>query len=218
MALVTGPLHSDDASGRFAGSVVFSGWKGRNYCRQLVTPENPKSAKQTGVRVMMKWLAQIWASISAPDQATWDDLAASREISAFNAMVGENLDRWQYNAGPTHTYPANETKGDLDPDSTLIDGVILATTGHEGYADGGATPDSFDAVCAIGVVLFRGSAAPTPLSWAKAIQIIPVTPGDAWTFTDSPLDAGTYHYKIAYFGDDGCISTLSAADNQAVVT
>jgi len=197
---------------------VFAGWKGRNYCRQLVTPENPKSAKQTGVRVMMKWLAQIWASISAPDQATWDDLADSRNISAFNAMVGENLDRWQYNAGPTQAFPAAAANDDLLPDDVAVDGVILATNGHEGFVDGGATPDSTGAADAIGVVIFRDSATPTPLSWAKAIQMLPVTPGAAWTFTDSPLDAGTYHYKIAYFGDDGCISALSAADNTGVVT
>jgi hypothetical protein len=67
-------------------------------------------------------------------------------------------------------------------------------------------------------MLFRGAAAPTPLNWAQCVQILSVSPGDAWTFTDSPLDAGTYHYKIAYFGNDGVIGALSAADNTAVVT
>lgn len=218
MAAITGPLHSDDASGKFAGSMVFSKWKGRNYCRQLVTPSNPKSALQTGVRSMMKWLSQIWASLGDPAKATWDDLAASANISAFNAMVGHNLARWQSNDGPTQDYPAAEANTSLNPDSVVVDGVILATTGHDGYATGSATPDTTDAMDSIAAVLFRGSAEPTPLNWAQAIQIIAVTPGSEWTFTDSPLDAGTYHYKIAYFSDDGVIGALSAADNTAVVT
>jgi len=218
MALVTGPLHSDDASGKFAGSLVFSKWKGRNYTRQLVTPENPKSARQTGVRSMMKWLAQLWTSISSPDKATWSDLAEAANVSTFNAYVGHNLNRWQANSGPTEAYPAAEAADALDPDSNLTEGVILATVGHEGYSTGSATPDSVDCALGIGVMLFRASAAPTPLNWASCIQIIPITPGVEWTFTDSPLEAATYHYKIAYFSDDGVIGALSAADNEAVVT
>lgn len=218
MASITGPLHSDDASGKFAGSIVYSKWKGRNYARQLVTPSNPKSAAQVGIRVMMKWLSQIWSSLSAPDKATWDTLAEASQVSSFNAMVGNNLARWQANAGPTQAYPAAETNDDLLPDDVGVDGELLSTTGHDGFASGGATPDSTGAADAIAAILFRGAAAPTPLSWATAIQILAVTPGAAWTFTDSPLDAGTYHYKIAYFSDDGAIGALSAADNEAVVT
>ena len=218
MALITGPLHSDDASGKFAGSIVYSKWRGRNYARQLVTPMNPKSAAQTGVRVMMKWLAQIWTSVTAPDKATWDDLATASNIAPFNAFVGHNLSRWQSNSGPTEAYPAALAGTTLDPDETNLDGVILATVGHAGYATGGALPDTTGNSDAIGVMLFRDSAAPTPLNWATCIQILPVTPGAAWTFTDSPLEAATYHYKIAYFSDDGVISALSAADNTAVVT
>jgi len=218
MARVTGPLHSDSASGRFAGSLVFASWKGRPYVRQLVTPENPKSARQTGVRVMMKWLAQLWTSLSAPNKATWETLAESADISTFNAYVGHNLGRWQSNDGPTNEYPAAEAGTSLDPDSTLTEGVALVTVGHEGYATGSATPDSVDCLDAIGVMVFRGESAPSPLDWGSCIQILPVTPGVEWTFTDSPLEAGTYHYKIAYFSADGLIGDLSAADNDAVVT
>lgn len=218
MARITGPLHSDDASGRFAGSLVFAKWKGRNYVRQLVTPANPKSAAQTGVRSMMAWLATWWSSFTTGNKATWDALAASKEISSFNAFVGECLKRWQTNSGPTMEYPAAEANDTLDPDGVMNDGVILNTTGAAGYVDMYAKPDTTEASNAKGVMIFRGDAAPTPFSWAKCIKILEVTPGTQWTYTDSPLDAGTYHYKIAYFGDDGVISVLSAADNTGVVT
>jgi len=53
MAKVTGPLHSDTASGTVAGATVFSRWKGRPYVRQLVTPHNPKSDDQAEARLYM---------------------------------------------------------------------------------------------------------------------------------------------------------------------
>lgn len=53
MAKVWGPLHSDDARGKLADSLVFMGWKGIKSVRQLVTPQNPKSADQGNIRTVM---------------------------------------------------------------------------------------------------------------------------------------------------------------------
>lgn len=50
MAKTTGPLMSMDASGKFAGALVFTKWKGRPVVRQLVTPSNPMSADQVTAR------------------------------------------------------------------------------------------------------------------------------------------------------------------------
>ena len=50
MAKVSGPLFSVDASGGYAGTVVFAKWKGRNYARQLVIPANPRSSGQEQAR------------------------------------------------------------------------------------------------------------------------------------------------------------------------
>lgn len=54
MAKVSGPLMSMDARGKFGGTLVFSGWKGRPTVRQLVTPANPKSLNQVGARNMVR--------------------------------------------------------------------------------------------------------------------------------------------------------------------
>lgn len=167
---------------------------------------------------MMGYLSQLWNSVSAGDKATWDDLADASQISAFNAFVGHNLGRWQTNESPTQAYPAAEANTDLLPDSVGVDGVILASTGYEGYATLTGTPDSTGAADAVAVVILRDSAAPTAFDWAKCIKVMDVTPGAEWSYTDSPLDAATYHYKIAYISDDGAHSVLSAADNTAVVT
>lgn len=94
MAIVNGPLLSLDASGKVAGAIVFSKWKGRPVVRQLVTPSNPKSSAQWGQRSMMRFLGVAWADIDPADQAMWNDLAEAGKYSPFNAFVSYNLNRW----------------------------------------------------------------------------------------------------------------------------
>lgn len=54
MAKVSGPLMSMDARGKFGGTLVFSGWKGRPTVRQLVQPTNPQSQNQQDARNMVR--------------------------------------------------------------------------------------------------------------------------------------------------------------------
>jgi hypothetical protein len=66
MAKVSGPLMSMDARGKFAGALVFSGWKGRPTVRQLVTPANPQTVNQQAARniVRVGGAAQRFANLS----------------------------------------------------------------------------------------------------------------------------------------------------------
>jgi hypothetical protein len=211
MARTTGPLLSLDASGSIGGAMTFSKWKGRNYVRKLVIPDNPKSAKQTGVRAMMSYLAQLWTSVTAPNKATWDTLAATKDISPFNAFVGENLARWQTNKGPTQGYPAAETD---------VPGAVTsnAAVGHAGYAVLSVVLPA--AAARAGIIVYRDSAEITVPNWANAVAVLPASV-DAGTqvYTDSPLVAGTYHYRTAAITDDGVIGTACAdAATNPVVT
>lgn len=72
MAKVTGPLMSMDASGKFAGALVFSKWKGRPTVRQLVIPANPQSTNQTAQRNMVRVLGagQHFAQLTTQKQST----------------------------------------------------------------------------------------------------------------------------------------------------
>jgi hypothetical protein len=71
MAKVSGPLMSMDARGKFGGTIVFSGWKGRPTVRQLVTPSNPQSANQQIARniVRVGGAAQHFANLSTDQGA-----------------------------------------------------------------------------------------------------------------------------------------------------
>ena len=82
MVKLQAPCLSLEASGSLAGALVFSKWKGRPYCRSLVTPANPRSGGQVGMRAMFKFLSQKWDAIAAGPKATWED-RADQLIASF---------------------------------------------------------------------------------------------------------------------------------------
>jgi hypothetical protein len=197
---------SVDASGKFAGSMVFSKWKGRNYVRQLVTPANPKSAKQTGIRCMLGYLAQTWATLGNLAKATWDEIAASRAISAFNAFSSVNLTRWQNGLAPAQANPAAETSTALTVSTQTLtggSGCITLTLAASGTTD------------LAGFIIYRAAAEITVPSWTNAIAVIDASGAGTATYVDSPLDAGTYHYRVAAFNTDGKLGATHA-DGSAV--
>lgn len=114
MALVKGPLFSLDASGSVADAIVFSKWKGRPYVRRHVKPSNPMSGAQVGRRAMFKFIAQIWAGLSPPVRATWQDIADNITASTFNAFIKHNMERWHQFKPPTQEYPAGEVNAGSD--------------------------------------------------------------------------------------------------------
>lgn len=67
MARVSGPLMSVDASGTFAGKLVYAKWKGLQYCRNHVVPANPMTINQVTNRnaVRVCGAAQHWVKHSA---------------------------------------------------------------------------------------------------------------------------------------------------------
>ena len=86
MVKLTGPMFSVTASGKFAKCIVFSIWKGIAYARMLVIPANPQTDSQMSFRAMMTFLSQVWANLTAGNQATWEDPAETNGYSPFNAF------------------------------------------------------------------------------------------------------------------------------------
>ena len=87
MATTTAPLFGLDASGSLAKSIVFSKWKGRTYVRRHAIPSNPKSGLQVGMRSMLKFVTQNYASLSATIKGHWATAAKSSNITALNEQV-----------------------------------------------------------------------------------------------------------------------------------
>ncbi len=194
------------ASGKLGGAIVFSSWKGRPVVRQLVTPSNPKSAKQTARRAMMRFLTQRWAALGSTPQATWDGLAKSTNISPFNAYAGYDQRLWTQFNPPTSSY--------LHATGTASTTAVTTVTGGVGQASLsialGTLNDNW------GVVIFaKLGSAPTGI-FTEVIYVAPglATPALA---VITPLVPGTWHFKARPFSLYGDWGTLGA-DANGVVT
>ena len=90
MSRLTGPLLSLDARQTFAGTIVFSAWKGLNYARLRVDPYNPKSDYQTGIRETLTWGVLYFtkgAYVAAAQKTWWNTYAEGTNMSGFNRFM-----------------------------------------------------------------------------------------------------------------------------------
>lgn len=90
MASLVGPLLSLDASGSIFGTVVYSKWKGINYARLSVTPYNPKSAYQQGIRDTMTWGVLYFTKgsyVAAAQKTWWETYAEGTQMSGINRFM-----------------------------------------------------------------------------------------------------------------------------------
>jgi hypothetical protein len=208
MALVTGPLHSDSASGTLDGSLTYSKWKGRQYVRTCVTPTNPRSAKQRGVRGMFAFLAAAWKAIGGTAQATWATLAAADTVSNFNAYMKANMKSWVAGTGVSEATPAAKSSSANTVASKTATGGTRAITGT-------VTPTA--ATAAWGIAIFAGTSTGT-LSWTDCVAVVPVNGTSAVAFNITGLTAGTYQLTAAVVNTDGVVGTLATALTGIAVT
>jgi hypothetical protein len=206
MALTQGPLLSLGASGKFAGALVYSTWKGRPTVRQLVTPSNPKTVGQVAQRAMFAFLAQNWANLSGADQATWETLAAQTSISPFNAYLQWNLGRWTQYQFPMDTPTAAAGTVPVMGAGTLTGGI-----GQYSLSQVITTANDISGI----VVIQDGSAIVTPL---KTMTVaIEDYQGSPVVRIVTPVEPGTYHVRVAGFTTGGALSAY-IADQTVVVT
>lgn len=194
MAGVSGPLMSFDASGKLANTIVFSKWKGRNYVRQLVTPHNPKSGSQTGMRAMFGFLAGLWASIATGDQSSWDAAAEDGNYSPFNAYMRANQAGWRNFTPPTEALPPAGvgTPAGLTLETATLSGRNIILSGTN--AVGG---DNW------GIAIFRSLTTGPTLDWSNCIAVVPLGDTGVLQYTDGPLLPDQYFYNFKNFTDDG---------------
>lgn len=209
MAGVKGPLFSLDASGSVGDAIVFAKWKGRNYVRRHAIPANPKSVGQISMRVMMKFLTQYWASLSAGEQVTWDDRAAATDISPFNAFVGFNAKRWGRFAFPSKEDPAAETGTPgtiLSPTAVAGSRSILLSVPISVLADNW------------GVVIHSSLTSSFTPSRNTGSQMIQAESTATFTWLHFPLTVGVeVFYRFESFTDDG-VNDLLVGEESATPT
>ena len=208
MVKLLGPCMSLDASGKLAGAIVFSKWKGRNYARQLVKPANPQSGGQVGMRSMFKFLSQVWAGLTAGNKATWETRADDMVVSTFNAFLSYNQKRWRNFTGVTIEDPALAagTIGVLANEaatagvrSILLD--IDVTTLNDNLA----------------IAIFRELTTGFSTAWDNCIAVIPAAAAASFVYVDSPLDPDQYFYNFRALTDEGLMGAEHGEVDDTVV-
>lgn len=94
---LTGPMFSLDARGTIGSAITFSFWKGINYARARVIPNNPKSAEQMAVRDIVSDASIAWkteATVGAVEidtayKTAYNLAAAGMAMSGFNLFIKE---------------------------------------------------------------------------------------------------------------------------------
>lgn len=201
MVKVTAPALSLSASGKLAGSMVFASWKGRPYVRELVIPANPQSGPQTGVRAMMKFLSQQWASLTAEQKADWDTRASATTISPFNAYVAYNMSRWRRFLGPSKLDPATEASTGLTISAITATGAIRQCTVN-------LTPSGATAIW--GYAIFRSPTGTFTGVFSNCVAVVAANGATPVDYVDTPLAAGTYYYSAKVINTDGKFGTESS--------
>lgn len=198
MVRVYGPAMSLDASGTLANTITFTKWKGRNVLRQRVIPANPKTGPQVGMRAMMKFLAQYWATISAANKATWEARAALTNVAPFNAYVSYNMTRWRSFKGPTKVDPAIDTGAAGGAPTTTPTGGIRQIS--LSIADGAPAPGW-------GFIIYASITTGFTPGYDNCIAIVPRTASPT-IYVHAPLEADDYYFHVGGIGVDGLKGAL----------
>lgn len=208
MARMNAPGLGLGASGSIGDAMTYSTWRGRPYLRRKVTPSNPKSATQQSVRAMMKFLAQLWSTLSAPDQSTYSALAAANNVPYFNAYQKVNMKRWSEAKYPSQEYPAAEAG------TPQTAGTHTATGGQRAATLALKTTTAADGW---GYMIHRSTTTGFTPGYTNSAAVVAINGTTDVPYIDHDLDADTYYYKMTPFTIDGLAGTPSAEIN-AVVT
>lgn len=206
MARTTGPLFSMSAQGTVGDALTFQSWKGRNTTRQRPIPANPKTLPQQLAREGMKSLNLLWSVIDQTDRHTWAALAEQRQITAYNAFIGENLNRraaglWPISVpDPVETYPPQS----LDDPSITVQGNTLlmqgSPTDNNGPLEmlhlGLSTESEADSELPSSVILTLQ----TPQNTSFYEFSPPLPPGTYWATISTTWPDGVRTYEISESG------------------
>jgi hypothetical protein len=110
MATVSGPLHSDSASGSVFKQLTFQKSRRGHIVRGYNMPGSLQpfapSASQLALRAQTKAIMQEWAVLTTEQKSTWNALAESRGILACNVFLQENTKRLAADLEITPVWPA----------------------------------------------------------------------------------------------------------------
>jgi hypothetical protein len=162
-------------------------WKTRNTARAKSRTTAPPTPAQLGIRKAIAYANELWHYLTPTERNSYPDRSASTYLK-------HQMERWRDNQPPARAYP-----GDYDPGTTELSHLSLtardrAVTIH---AILGATE------AAQAIIIYRDTNYLAHPDRKTVIEFIRTTDQVGYTYTDSPLKPGTYHYRAAVVQNDG---------------
>lgn len=194
MVKLKGPGQATGASGTLADTLTFSTWKGKAYLKTHAKPKQPRTNNQIAMRAILRFLSEQWKNVPAIEQAKWNTLANAATFSPFNAYQRLNLSRWRSQLSPTWNTEINESLpmgSSTWPTPYAVERGIRFDGSVSILADGWAT------------VYYHVANFADPKTWDRLIYCQYINALGAFTWTWSPLPAGTYNIVVSRFGTMG---------------
>lgn len=214
MGKVTGPLFSLDASGTIAKAITYSKWRGINYVRRRVVPNNPNSTAQQEVRGCFSTLSEMWKRM--PQLARDPFLAAVRglPLTDRNRHVQANVAALQ---GDTdlNDLVMSVASGNAIPPVNVVESGGVGTI--DVTADAPTAPPGYTLTSIVAAICLDGD--PSPAIIREVLAEEDVSAPYAPSFTG--LAAGTY--QVATWckwtrDSDSRVFYSEAVRDQATVT
>jgi len=195
MVKLKGPAMSTAASGTLGDLLTFGKLRTTHTLRKRPKPTDPKTGAQISMRAIMQFLTGQWASLGAPNQATWADAPEKGSGSNYNAYLSHNLKRWRNLQAPTKTYPPTENLTPLD---------TMSSTAHPGVrhcklslvSDPPHTPTW-------GVTVQHSTTGFLLLEDNNVIAIADISTATPSIFTHENVTPGVHYYTLFTFSIDG---------------
>lgn len=140
MAKPRAPLLSFGASGSIGNTLTYASWRGVDYVREKVIPENPQSLEQTITRSLFGWLSDLWKLYPTLAQAPWDAYASGRKFTDRNQLIGQNV---------------TAMRGDVN-----LDNIIFSPG-----ARGGLAPEAIASAAGVALITVTITAPAAPPNW-----------------------------------------------------
>jgi hypothetical protein len=212
MAKVSGPLHSTNAVGRFAGSHIYNNWRGVQYCKQLTAPANSPTPRRLRMRGILSQLAQAWQGLTDAQRVDWQVWADANQ--PLDPQFGRNTPWSGFNA-----YCAlNSRLLDLDQSTIADPPVAVAPDPVLDFAAAFAAGDitlTWTATAGTNLscdVWYYRNPSPARNPNIQAHKHHSYTSGEDGTATIASAEAGTWYFLARVVSeDDGQVSTYVSA-------
>lgn len=119
MARLTAPLLSLGARGKLGDAIVFATWKGVDYARTYVIPENPNTSGQQEVRGVFSTLTEMWKRMPLIARAPFTEAAAGQPMTDRNKHVQLNVAALQGDANMNDLVMSVSSGSSVPPDNVV---------------------------------------------------------------------------------------------------